>query len=245
MFIPSIIVITGFILVHIFTKYLRFLDEHPRNVLMSLLSGGSISYVFLHLVPELAHYQEVVKKETLPGFLENLDYVAYMISLIGIVLFYGIDKLNVRTQKQNEEDNNLTRPKVHSFAAEISAFALYNGLIGYLLPHLSGGSIAAYAVYFIVFSFHFVANNRVLNLTHEDLYTKVGRWILSFSVFVGWLLSEITTSNEFVIAILSSFLTGGLIMNVMNDELPEQKRSSLLSFIAGILIIGTLLQLIL
>lgn len=211
---------------------------------MSLLSGGSVAYVFLHLVPELTHYHDVVQKANLPNWIESFDYVAYIISLIGIAIFYGIDQLNEKSREKNEQTNNLTRPRKRVFLLHIGTFALYNGLIGYLLPHLSGESIAAYAIYFIVFSFHFLANNRILHLTHEDLYTKAGRWILAFSVFLGWLLSETTHTNELTVALLSSFLTGGLVLNILNDELPEQKKSSFLFFVLGILIVGTLLQII-
>lgn len=245
MFIPSLLVISGFALVHILTKQVKLLDAHPRNVLMSLLSGGSVAYVFLHLVPELTHYEQVIMDANLAGWLERIDYLAYVISLVGIAFFFGIDKLNTGSQEKNEQENNLTRPRKRVFLVHIAAFSLYNILIGYLLPHLSGGNVAAYAVYFVVFSFHFIANNRILHLTHEDMYTKAGRWILALSVILGWVLTETTRSNELVIAFLSSFLTGGLILNIMNDELPAHKKSSFPAFLGGLILIGILLQIIL
>ncbi|TWT14616.1 hypothetical protein [Planomicrobium sp. CPCC 101079] len=245
MFVPSLLVILGFMVVHIYTHYIKFLNNPQKNVLMSLVSGGSIAYVFLHLVPELAHYEEVVEKAHLPQVFEHLHYFAYMLSLLGIAIFYGIDKLNDQSQQKNEDEKNLTRPEKRIFILHIGAFALYNGLLGYLLPYLSGDNIAAYAVYFIVFSFHFIANNRVLHLTHEELYTTAGRWILALSVLAGWLINEMTNASEFTIAILSSFLTGGIILNIMNDELPEQKKSSFLAFTIGLIAIGGMLQLIL
>ncbi|PSL41422.1 hypothetical protein B0H99_102105 [Planomicrobium soli] len=245
MFVPSLLVILGFMFVHINTHYIKFLNTPQKNVLLSLVSGGSIAYVFLHLVPELAHYEVVVEKAHLPLLFEHLDYFAYLLALLGIALFYGIDKLNDKSQRKNENEKNLTRPQEHIFILHILTFALYNGLLGYLLPYLSGDNIAAYVVYFIVFSFHFIANSRVLHLTHEDLYIKAGRWILAFSVLVGWLLNELTHTSALTIAILSSFLTGGVILNILNDELPEQKKSSFLAFSVGLISIGGLLQLIL
>lgn len=245
MFMPSLLVVIGFVIVHLYTHYIKFLDNPQKNVLLSLVSGGSIAYVFLHLVPELAHYQEVVEKAHLPRLFENFHFFAYLLSLLGITIFYGIDKLNDQSQRKNEDEKNLTRPEKRIFLLHITAFALYNGLIGYLVTYLSGDNLAAYAVYFIVFSFHFIANNRVLHLTHEDMYTKTGRWILALSVLAGWLINELTSASELTIAILSSFLTGGIILNIMNDELPEQKKSSFLAFIIGLVGISVLLQLIL
>lgn len=242
MFIPSVIVIIGFIIVHIFTDAIKFLDERPTNRLMSLVSGGSIAYVFLHLVPELTHYQEVVEKSPLPGWLEEIDYITYVVALLGIAVFYGINQLSEKSERENRQEKNITRPDKSIFALEIGAFALYNGLIGYLLPELSGDNIAAYVIYFIVFSFHFVANNRILHLTHEDLYTKAGRWIMAFSVLAGWILYQTTHASDLTIAFLSSFLTGGVVLNILNDELPEEKKSSYTAFLIGLVFIAVLLQ---
>ncbi|WP_238943233.1 hypothetical protein [Planococcus beijingensis] len=118
-------------------------------------------------------------------------------------------------------------------------------LIGYLLIDLSGDKLIDYFIYFIVFSFHFIANNRVLHLTHEELYTRIGRWTLALSVLAGWVLYNFTETTELNIAFFSAFLTGGVILNILNDELPVEKNSSYPSFVAGLVIITVLLQVIL
>lgn len=242
MFILSVIVIIGFITVHIFTDAIKFLDQRMTNRLMSLVSGGSIAYVFLHLVPELTHYNKVAEEASLPSWLEGIDYATYVAALLGIAVFYGINQLREKSEKKNKQENNLDRPNKFIFILEIGAFSLYNGLIGYLLSELSGENIAAYAIYFIVFSFHFIANNRILHLTHEDLYTKAGRWILAISVLTGWILYQTTHASDLTLAFLSSFLTGGIVLNILNDELPEESKSSYAAFLIGMVFITVLLQ---
>lgn len=138
----------------------------------------------------------------------------------------------------------MTRPSKDIFIFEISAFAMYNLLIGYLLVELSGEHVLDYIIFFIVFSFHFIANNRILHLTHEDLYTKAGRYILAVSVLMGWIIYQLTPTSELVIAFFSAFLTGGVVLNILNDELSDEKNNSFPSFIAGIIFIAVLLQLI-
>lgn len=244
MFIPSLLVIIGFMIVHIFTNGIKRLEKRMTNRLVSLVSGGSIAYVLLHLVPELTHYQDVAHEAALVPWLEKVDYVTYMSALLGVAVFYGINQLSEKSERENRRKENLTRPSVSVFALEISAFALYNGLIGYLLQELSGDNIAAYVVYFIVFSFHFIANNRILHLTHEDLYTRIGRWVLAFSVLTGWILYEVTHASDLTLAFMSSFLTGGVVLNILNDELPEERESSFPAFIVGMVFIAVLLQVI-
>lgn len=244
MFWLSLLIIIGFVIIHIFTNYIKFLDRKPRNRLMSLVSGGSIAYVFLHLVPELTHYQEVAEKAELPQWMENIDYITYLATLAGLALFYAINQSSEKSQEHNKRKKNMTRPSKDIFIMEISAFAMYNMLIGYLLVELSGDYAIDYIIYFIVFSFHFIANNRILHLTHEDLYTKAGRWILAVSVFLGWLMYQLTPTSDLVIAFFSAFLTGGVVLNILNDELPDEKNNSFPSFIAGIIFITVLLQFI-
>ncbi|MDN7246232.1 hypothetical protein [Planococcus shenhongbingii] len=244
MFITSLLVIIGFMTVHIFTDAIKYLEKRMTNRLVSLVSGGSIAYVFLHLVPELTHYQEVAHEARLLPWLENVDYVTYVAALLGIAVFYGINQMSEKSERENRRMRNLTRPSKQVFVLEISAFALYNGLIGYLLQELSGDSIGAYVVYFLVFSFHFIANNRILQLTHEDLYTRAGRWILAVSVLIGWILYEVTHASPLTLAFLSSFLTGGVVLNILNDELPEERESSFPMFLMGMLFIAVLLQII-
>nr|WP_276323866.1 hypothetical protein [Planococcus halocryophilus] len=242
MFYFSLVIIIAFMFVHIFTNYIKFLDRKPKDRLMSFVSGGSIAYVFLHLVPELTHYEKVAGNAELPSWIESLDYSTYLVTLIGIAFFYGINQLNEKSKAKNEREENISQPSRYVFALEIFGFSLYNALIGYLLVDLSGEKIPDYIIYFVVFSFHFVANNRVLHLTHEDLYTNIGRWVLAFSVFVGWLLYHLTNATDINIAYFSAFLTGGVILNILNDELPTEKNSSYPSFIAGLIFIAVLLQ---
>ncbi|ANU26144.1 hypothetical protein [Planococcus versutus] len=242
MFYFSLAVIIAFMLVHILTNYIKFLDRKPKDRLMSFVSGGSIAYVFLHLVPELTHYQEVADKATLPFGIESLDYPTYLAALVGIAFFYGINQLNEKSKAKNEDEQNVSQSSSFVFALEIFGFALYNVLIGYLLINLSGDKISEYLIYFVVFSFHFIANNRILHLTHEDLFTHIGRWVLAISVFIGWLLYYFTDITDLTIAFFSSFLTGGIVLNILNDELPAEKNSSYPSFIVGLILITLLLE---
>lgn len=245
LFYFSLAIIIAFMFVHISTNYIKLLDRKPKDRLMSFVSGGSIAYVFLHLVPELTHYQEVADQATLPFWIESLDYSAYLMTLVGIAFFYGINQLNEKSKAKKEKNENISQSSSFVFALEILGFSLYNVLIGYLLVDLSGEKIPDYLIYFIVFSFHFIANNRVLHLTHEDLYTHIGRWVLAISVFLGWVLYYFTNTSDLNIAYFSSFLTGGIILNILNDELPAEKNSSYPSFIMGLVFITVLLQLIL
>lgn len=48
----------AFALVHIFIDRLSFLDTVPRSRWLSFAGGVAVSYVFLHILPELGAHQE-------------------------------------------------------------------------------------------------------------------------------------------------------------------------------------------
>jgi zinc transporter ZupT len=53
------------------------------------------------------------------------------------------------------------------------------------------------------------------------LYRQVGRWILAAAILVGWALGSGIPLSEEAIAVLFAFLAGGLVLNVLKEELPE------------------------
>ena len=48
---------------HIFSGKLLFLKGIPRNEWLSVASGVSVAYVFVHILPELSEAQETVNQE--------------------------------------------------------------------------------------------------------------------------------------------------------------------------------------
>ncbi|MBM6583594.1 hypothetical protein ILT44_25680 [Microvirga sp. BT689] len=47
----------GFVLIHLFIGKLHFLDVVPRSRWLSLAGGVAVSYIFLHILPELSAHQ--------------------------------------------------------------------------------------------------------------------------------------------------------------------------------------------
>ena len=64
------------------------------------------------------------------------------------------------------------------------------------------------------------------------------------SVTLGWVLGLSNELSEGVIATLTAFLMGGVIMNVFKEELPEERKSRFLPFFIGIVGYAALLLVI-
>ncbi|USK42266.1 hypothetical protein [Cytobacillus oceanisediminis] len=224
----SFIFALGFTLIHFFSKYMSFIKDVPRSRVLSFAGGVAVSYVFLHLLPELSNHQEKVEgafNTDFGGFLKNHIYV---IALIGLAVFYGLERM-VKTSKRY---NSTTSPGV--FWLHISSFFIYNALIGYLLVREEYESIWGMVFYFLALGIHFITNDRSLRRDHQKLYDKYGRVSLALAILIGWGTGTLYKVDELVISFIVAFLAGGIVLNVLKEELPEEKQSRFSAFVLGL-----------
>lgn len=219
-------------IVHFYASRLRFLERLPRNRWLSFAGGISVAYVFVQLLPELATAQKHFAAHTeLPEFLERHIYVA---SLIGLLIFYSLERYAV--VRPHGTDNRL-------FYTHILSFALYNVLIGYLL--VDGKSIeGSLFLYVIAMGMHFVVNDFALREHFKEKYDRKGKWILCAAILMGGIIAYVYPIESNLLHVFFALLAGSVIMNVLKEELPDEKQSKLLPFILGSVLYGALILLI-
>lgn len=228
----------GLAIIHLYAGKLRFLDTIPRSRWLSMASGVSVAYVFIHLLPELSKRQEAIAKTGVLAFLENHTY---LIALLGLAMFYGLERAVKESQEQNEKSGEEDKADFGIFWLHIASFALYNALIGYLLLHREEPGIQSLFLFFIAMALHFVVNDFGLRQDHKHTYHNIGRWILAAAIIVGWVIGYGTDISEAAIAVLFAFLAGGVILNVLKEELPEERKSRFWAFALGTAVYTALL----
>ena len=72
---------------------------------------------------------------------------------------------------------------------------------------------------------HFVVNDHGLREQHKNSYLRTGRWVLAGAIFLGWVVGLLSEIPEVGIAVLTAFLAGGVVLNVLKEELPEERES--------------------
>lgn len=226
--LPAVMLFTC---VHIVGGKLRFLSGTPRSRWLSMAGGVSVSYVFLHLLPDLSESQETLEEAL--GGLTFLEHHVYLIALVGLSVFYGLDRMALTSRRQNSEQNREDETSTAVFWLHISSFAVYNLLIGYLLLHREEPGLRSLIFFIVAMALHFVVNDYGLREHHKDAYDRVGRWVLVAAVVVGWALGSVTEISRAAIAGLIAFLAGGVILNVLKEELPEERQSRFLAFLLG------------
>ena len=119
------------------------------------------------------------------------------------------------------------------FWLHIGSFAIYNALIGYLLVHREEAGLWSLVFYTIAMALHFVTNDYGLRQDYKLVYDSEARWIVAAAVIAGWLLGFFVEMSEIALGLLFAFLSGGVILNVLKEELPEERKSRFLPFLGG------------
>lgn len=228
-------------IVHIYVGKLYWLHQIiPKKHWLSLGGGVSIAYVFLEIMPELTQAQREIEKTQLNSilFLENHVYI---LALLGLALFYGLELLALRSRRQNREVKQEDVTSLHIFWLHIGAFALYNFLIGELFSHAEQQGLVNSFFLFIAIALHFLVNDDSLREHHKHSYDRIGRWLLAGALFLGWIIGQSVELHAAAIASLWAFIAGGIILNTLKEEIPDRRDSCFWAFSLGIAGYTTLL----
>lgn len=219
-----------FAAIHLAGPRLRFLGSVPRSVWLSMAGGVSVAYVFVHLLPELAAHQARLASGAVVA--QAAQRSVYLLALLGLALFYGLERLarrSVRASRQRGEAG----ASAGVFRLHLASFALYNLLIGYLLLHREQTDGRGLAIYAAAMALHFVVNDQGLRQLHGAAYDRIGRWLLAAAPLIGWLLGTQLRVAPAALSALFALLAGGVLLNVLKEELPEDRDSRFWAFAAG------------
>jgi len=230
----------GLAIIHLYSGRMCFLDVLPRSRWLSAAGGVSVAYVFVHLLPDLAEEQETIREVTGEG-LNFLEYHVYLVALVGLAVFYGLERSarvsRLRRRGAGEEDST----EAGVFWLHVASFAGYNALIGYLLLHREEPGFQSLILFAFAMGVHFVVNDYGLRTHHKSAYDRVGRWVLVAGILSGWVVGLFFEVSEAAIAVLFGFLAGGVIMNVLKEELPEERESRFWAFALGAAVYAVIL----
>lgn len=219
-------------LVHIFASRTRWLMNIPQRWWVSVAGGVSIAYIFLDVLPELGHAQQEIQHSQV-GMISFLEHHVYLLALLGLAIFYGLEKLALRSRAHREkhQGEDTTHPGV--FWVHIVSFGSYNLILGYLLRESEGHGLMACLLLFFALALHFAVNDVNLREHHKHMYDRIGRWLLAGAIVLGWALGEAFHLEEAGILAVWAVVAGGLILNVLKEELPGEEESHFGLFLTG------------
>lgn len=212
-------------IVHLFADRAKKLGGIRHGRLLSLGGGVAIAYVFVDLLSKLGK-DEVVVSQALQGVFPIVERHVYVMALLGFLVFYLVDK----TEKS----------KIGYWFTLIS-YIIFNFFVGYAVSDKNDPEVQPLILFTFAMALHYFTNDYGLSLKYEEKYRNEGRWMLIGALFVGWITGQWYELSATAVALVGSFIAGGVIMNVTRHELPENRHNNSLFFTMSALIYSIIL----
>ncbi len=219
----------AFAAIHIFIYRLTFLDRIPRSRWLSAAGGVAVAYVFLHIKPQLAEHGAAFGRQL--GVSPELAEVSVQaLALAGLASFYGLERAVKLSRARNLAERRDDRIEDRLLWLHVGSFAMLNLLIGYLLLHREDATTGGLLLYFGAMALHFVSADFGMRAHHPEAYDRTGRWIIAAAAIAGWGLGLAVELSALAIGGVFAFVAGGVVLNVMKEELPAERESRFIPF---------------
>lgn len=208
--------------IHLFANRAQILGWIWKGNFLSFAAGISFAYVFVDLLPELEKGQSVLKR-SFGDILPYLNRHTYVIALLGVLFYYGL-----HTQSTSRSDRN--------FWIKLGGYLLFNFFVGASLSDGNNPEIQPLFLFTIAMGMHYFISDHNANEENGSLYNQKGRWLLVLALFLGYIVGYLTSIPDTVVAIAVSFISGGILLNVLRYELPKRQQVGYYFFLMGSLI---------
>jgi hypothetical protein len=191
--------------------------------LVSFSAGLSLSYDFVHLLPELETAKASLK---LPGRLP-LPPEAYLVSvaaLAGCVLFFILGRLPV--------GEPAGRPPL-GVHLRLAIFAFYVALVSYSRIAMVEHGEVPVLLFAVAMGTHFLALDRALGRDLGAVYRRHGGFVLAGASLLGWIVGATEAVSLPIMLLLFGFVAGAMIANSLIEELPDAREARIGPFLAG------------
>ena len=246
----ALIAAVPLVLVHALSRRFGWLDGEPRHRLLSAAGGVPVAYVFLQLLPGLAHGQQTLERlgmsqasGALAGLAGHLNHHVYLAALVSFLAFYGLERLVAGGRASVPGANSAAGgPSAAVFWLYVGSFALTNALTGYLLVQRAHAGPRPLAVFTVAMALWFLVNDRGLYARYGRRYERIGRWVLAAALLGGWAAGVLADPGLGVVpTLLQAVITGSVLLNVLAVEVPQGQHSRFWPFALGVAVYSALL----
>lgn len=225
-------------LVHLLVGHMHFL-RRGRSWL-SFSGGAASAYVFVYILPKLG-YQQLILAGAVPqtDWLGYLQHHAYLAAFAGFLTYFGVSRagqgIEVSKDKTAGDSLNHWLEILHIFF-----MVLYTLLVGYLITDYSRPGLVPPVLATLALTLHFLGTDHVAFKRYGTLYDRSIRWLLVGGTLTGACIGILITLSPTVFALWFGFLAGGIIINVLEEELPKGGHADFWWFLAGAVLFSML-----
>jgi hypothetical protein len=191
----------------------------------STAAGGfAVGYVFLLLLPKLS-VMGGKGMEKYPDYPMLGLSIIYLFVLLGFVSYWLVDLLGT--------DDSPTRSYWRQIQS--ASFFLYNVLIGeFVVANLSFIPTVYFLSLFTII-FHLAGMNHLFHHWHPHYFQHRMRWIFAAGILIGAIGGYLAIFSWKVIGLVTAFMGGAILINVIYYEMPHSRDQKRLPFLVGIL----------
>lgn len=216
---PGLIALVILILVHLFANQANVLGWLWHGRFLSFASGISFAYVFVDLLPTLERGQPILK-QAFGDAIPYLDRHSYLIALFGVLFYYGVHSSSEVVSRSG-------------YWIGLSGYLLFNFFLGATLSDSQDPDIQPLALFTFAMGMHYFVRDHVASTCNPALYGSQTRYSLVAALCLGYLIGTIGRIPDAIVAIVVSFVAGGVLLNSLRYELPKREKLGYLYFVVG------------
>lgn len=224
---PGLLSLLVLAIIHLFANKAKIMGWVWRGWFLSFAAGISFAYVFVGLLPALERGQIILKKAFGP-VIPYLDRHAYVIALLGVLFYYG---LHTRGKSNTRLFHVLL----------LAGYLLFNFFVGASLSDNRNPDIQPIVIFTIAMGMYYFVRDHNASTLNPVLFEHQTRWLLVIALFAGYYIGYFLGISDSFVAIIASFLSGGILLNVLGYELPKREELGYACFVAGALIYTAIL----
>ena len=185
--------------VHLWIGWFESRFERSENRWMGFVGGIAVGYVTLYMLPKLSDITSSFVTAN-PDFSSVLQYRAYFILLLGIVVYLVFE----RTSRMSARGAAAAR------WLEIAVLGLYGFLVGYVAVELPRPEIAFHVLANVILAFHLMGMVHHLRTRHPSTLAGWGRIGFALLVVFGYVLGVVTELPESTVVGATAFIAHGI-----------------------------------
>ncbi len=198
-------------------------ERQSKNHLARIraFAGGiAVGYAALYLLPKIGDYA-VSLGTSRPDLPELFQYRLYYFLLAGMVVYFLVHRRRTAGR---------TLPTALSGAV----FLLYGFMTGSVLEEIPRPGYFPYLLAGGAMCLHFLGICHQLRERNTASFDRYMRWMLAASTLMGWAAGTLDLLSKGAVAVIVAFLGGGILVNVLRDEWPEQTPGRSVPFLVGV-----------
>lgn len=213
--------------VHLFAGRIERAAGPQLPRLLSLSGGIAVGYVFVALLPKMGYYTRLAY-EADASAPDLVQLRLYLFGLLGFLVYFAADRYQAGSR------GGRMALQLHGLV-----FGAYSALVGYLVAH-SGEARVGYIPHVavgLVMALHLFAVDHQLRAWHGAAFDGVLRHVFAAAVVAGWAVGLWLPLSNTAVAIWSSILAGGILVNVFSEEFPRGGKGDARAFLGGVLLV--------